>query len=656
MPLSGQEAALEPDRPKGPEELMALLNTPVIVASHTRLGIRETPGIVTVVSRDEILQSTARDLLEFLQFVPGFQATYAGQNATALTVRGLSALDGKCLLLIDGVEMNERRYGTLTLDNRFLLDQVQRIEIIRGPGSALYGGFAEFAVINVITRKGYDLQGASAGFSYGVAEGGFLRRTASAAYGGANGDLVWSFAVSGGLGNRTTFSTVRRAAYAYGDATGQQIEFITDIKGRNSSMDGLMFNAGLEWAGLSARVVRNRVRYTDIERAGTPDYPMLETTTLGVDLRYDWILGQSFKVVPHVSYKDDFPWQYRDKPTGIPRRHVYRQLGGLTLVWDPTASLNLQSGFEYYRDKAEDTNDVPDFLKLSNGRKSLAYSNRALFAQGVFRTDLGLFALGARYEAPGLGDASFVPRGAWTFTAGRFHTKLLAAKAYRAPTIQNIDDNLRYSTQVYGSPTITIRPEETTTYECEFGYQFENNLFAKANLFRTHINNTIIFPYKTFFASGTEGMEAELHYVQSWGGVKGTLSLARPRDNEVDLYRVTGREDYLYGAANQKLTLTGHSHLGERLSAGTSWVYVGPRYGYPYHGATAMIRQGGHVLGNVSLDWNRKPGDLRLGLLVTNLLDKRVVQHWGWVPNLTGYDPAPATGGREISLRVSYNY
>ncbi len=474
MPLLAEDRVPEP--PRGIEEILAVMNTPVIVASRTRLGIRETPGIVTVVTREEILQSTARDLLEFLQFVPGFQATYAGQNATALTVRGLSALDGKCLLLIDGVEMNERRYGTLTLDNRFLLDQVQRIEIIRGPGSALYGGFAELAVINVITRKGYDLQGVSAGFSFGASEGGFLRRTASAAYGGAEGDLVWSFAVSGGLGNRTSASTLRRAAYAYSEETQGPIEFHTDLGGRNSSMDGLMFNAGLEWAGLSARVVRNRVRYTDMDRAGTPDYPMLETTTLGAELRYDWLLGKDLKVIPRLSYKDDFPWQYRDKPAGIPHRHVYRRLGGLTLEWSPDAAINIQGGGEYYQDEAKDTNDSPDFLKLSNGQRSLTYTNKALFLQGVLRTSAGLFALGARYEDPGLGKASFVPRGAWTLTLGRFHTKLLAAKAFRAPTIQNIDDNLRSNNFV-----LTIKPEETTTYECEFGYQFANDLFAQAN-------------------------------------------------------------------------------------------------------------------------------------------------------------------------------
>ena len=649
-PVTAQEA-LAPERQAALDQMVDLMNTPVTVASRKALPRRDSPGIITVLTREDILESGARSLLELLQGVPGFQATYTGQNTTSVTVRGLLALDGKCLVLVDGVEMNERRYGTITLDNRFHLDQVQRIEIIRGPGSALYGGFAEYAVVNIVTRSGRDLQGASGGLHLGWASGGFLRRTASVAYGQATEQVVWSLSVSGGEGNRTNRSTLRRAAYAFDPVNLVPVEQVLDIQGRASRMDSLMINAGLEWSGLKVRLVRDKVRYHDIDLSDSELYPLLETRTQAVDLSYEWSLGDAFRLTPRLSYKDDLPWLYPDDGLGVPRRAVRRTLGSLTLTWYPARNLDLQGGVEWYEDRAVDTNVPREDLKLSNGQRTLSYDNSAVFAQALLSTRGGLFTFGARYEHPGLGKSSFVPRGAWTYVAGAFHAKLLAAKSYRAPAIQNIDDNLKYNAKV-----LTIRPEATTTFEAEVGYRFTQDLFGTLNAFRIRTENTILFPYKTFYGTGSRGLEAELHFQRPWGNLRGSLSLSRPSGNAVDLYRVTGREDYLYGAANEKATLSGHVRLGAGLTLDTQWIYLGPRYAHPRHGASDMVRLGGQTTGNLSLDWAPRASRLRIGLLMSNLTNAHVVHTWGWSPYLTGYDPAPGTGGREFSLRLRYNY
>ena len=66
--------------------------------------------------------------------------------------RGLWGQEGKILLLIDGKEMNEQLYSTIQLGHEFPVELIERIEVVRGPGSVIYGGNAELAVINVITR------------------------------------------------------------------------------------------------------------------------------------------------------------------------------------------------------------------------------------------------------------------------------------------------------------------------------------------------------------------------------------------------------------------------------------------------------------------------------------------------------------------------
>src|SRR5262249_55985153 len=133
--------------------LADLLDTQVDVASKKPQTTRETPGIVTVITRADILNSGARDLLDVMVLVPGFAPGVDVEGVVDLGVRGQWGHEGKILLLIDGQPMNELLYSTIQLANHYPLESIDRIEVIRGPGSAIYGGYAELAVINIITRR-----------------------------------------------------------------------------------------------------------------------------------------------------------------------------------------------------------------------------------------------------------------------------------------------------------------------------------------------------------------------------------------------------------------------------------------------------------------------------------------------------------------------
>ncbi|HTL34488.1 MAG TPA: TonB-dependent receptor plug domain-containing protein, partial [Kofleriaceae bacterium] len=136
-----------------------LLKTDVDVASKVPQTFREVPGVITVVTREEIMDSGARDLEDVLLLVPGFTLGIDVEAVTDVAVRGNWGHEGKVLLLVDGQQMNETLYSTNQLGNHYPIDQIERIEIIRGPGSAIYGGYAELAVINVVTRGADELDG-----------------------------------------------------------------------------------------------------------------------------------------------------------------------------------------------------------------------------------------------------------------------------------------------------------------------------------------------------------------------------------------------------------------------------------------------------------------------------------------------------------------
>jgi iron complex outermembrane receptor protein len=136
--------------------LEELTNIQVYSASKHLQSTSEAPASVTVVTADEIQKYGYRNLADVLRSVPGFYVTY-DRDYTFVGVRGFGRLgdwNSRILVLIDGHRTNNNILGQAMLGNEFLVDvdMIERVEIVRGPGSSLYGANAFFAVINVITR------------------------------------------------------------------------------------------------------------------------------------------------------------------------------------------------------------------------------------------------------------------------------------------------------------------------------------------------------------------------------------------------------------------------------------------------------------------------------------------------------------------------
>src|SRR5580704_5903794 len=137
--------------------LEELSNIQVYSASKHMQSTSDAPASVTVVTADEIQKYGYRNLADILRSVSGFYVT-SDRNYTFVGVRGFGRLgdwNSRILVLIDGHRINNNVLGQAMLGNEFLVDvdMIERVEIVRGPSSSLYGANAFFAVINVITRS-----------------------------------------------------------------------------------------------------------------------------------------------------------------------------------------------------------------------------------------------------------------------------------------------------------------------------------------------------------------------------------------------------------------------------------------------------------------------------------------------------------------------
>jgi len=138
-----------------PVEQDSAASLPEILVSATRIEATQatSPDAITVVTREEIEQLQARTVADVLETVPGVSVSHTGQPGAQTSVFMRGANSGHTLVLIDGMRVNNAfngRYDFVDLT----VDNVERIEVVRGPQSTRYGSDALGGVINVVTRRG----------------------------------------------------------------------------------------------------------------------------------------------------------------------------------------------------------------------------------------------------------------------------------------------------------------------------------------------------------------------------------------------------------------------------------------------------------------------------------------------------------------------
>jgi outer membrane receptor for ferrienterochelin and colicin len=625
--------------------LEALLNSEIDVATLKAQPTRETAGIVTMITREEIINSGARDLVDVLAMVPGFAFAVDVQGTVDIGVRGNWGHEGKTLLLVDGLEMNELLYSTNALGNHYPVDQIERVEVIRGPGSAIYGGFAELAVINIITRGAAELNGGAATITYGQMEHGLGQRTVSLSYGEQYHSGL-SLAISGYLGQGN------RSDATYTDFTGK-----TFSSADNSADSPRLLNVALGYRGLKLHLL-----YDDYEFGGQDGYGAVEPGTLNAnfrsiisDARYELTLSDKLTVIPRLDFKYQTPWHY---DADITRdvffdKSVSRLLGGVLASYDAREGLNLIAGTEGYYDHAAliDPSRIGG-QTLYGDKFSVSYENIAGYAQALYKSSLANFTAGARYEYHSHFGGSFVPRAAITKVMGAFHAKLLASQAFRAPGIENINLN------------DGIRPERTNVFEAELGYKLTDHLFVAANAYDITIKKPIIYDYdptamKEIYLNGdktgTRGVEAELKVRYPWGYATANYSYyTAAGKNDVTVYQVPTDDKVMLAFPAHKVTVNANLDVWRTLSLNASLIGMSKRWGY-----VRGDDMGNPVLGTVpaallvntyllyrNLGWK----GLDVGVGAFNVLGEHVPY---LQPYNGGHAPLPGSS-REILGRVTY--
>ncbi len=618
-----------------------LMNVSLEVGTKNSTLFKDIPGIITIIGEKEIKNSGARDLIDVLMQVPGFTFASDVEGVVSLGFRGIWAYEGKVLLLWNGHELNEALYGTVQLGRRYPVDHINRIEVMRGPGSVIYGGFAELAVINIVTKNADDLNGLETTVNYGQMGNTLGGRNLSLSYGKRWDD--WSISL------QTFYSQGQRSNQTYFDSNGDSYNF-----SGNSRLNSGLINLDLSYKDLDFKLFSNI--YHTLERDGVSkniSVPVQnDFNQTSASLSYRLKISKDLQFKPYLYYSSQAPWRatYPDEvneQSGIPYdRTVSRTNFGAEFNWNLTSFLSWTAGAELNQYLA--TTKIPE--RFYNNLSNISYSDTILLNQIMIQSSIANFTVGLRYINNSIYGSNLVPRAGLTKSIESWNFKLLYSNAYRAPTFENFNTNLN------------IQPEKTSNIEFEVIKNINKISNISFNIFKLNIKDPIIYTnlndqdvYLNYKKTGSIGFELQ-HRVQSKGQYLLTsYSFSSALKNEVDIYS-TSDPTQLVGVSKHKFTILANQKiLWENLFFSPSIAWLSSKKGNSWDNQNkvfSMVDQPAVLL--VNLYFTQKDivfKDLDLGFGVMNLLDSQ----YGYTQAYNAiHSPIPGYG-REYLTRINYS-
>ncbi len=620
--------------------LEELMEVQVSVASRKESTQRESPGIVTIITRDEIQKSGARDLVDILRLVPGFHVGFDTVGAFGVAVRGIWANEGKVLVLMDGVPLNDEMYGTFQYGHHIPVDIIERIEIMRGPGSAMYGESAELGVIKITTIRPQKKDDILVSSTYSRMKETFGRESVTGFYGTKEDEVSYSVASYYELGNFTD-----RTSGHYDYYGGNAVDLGDD---GNSRVRSRFLNAGLDWGNLSVRTIIDRYGLN----SPWPGYTMYRMKFFSdiVDTRYKWPVTDDLSITSRFLYKHQKPWNYSEVFDGSSswewKITSDKYTGEVYFSYDMAGGHNIVGGVAYDEIRARDNTRLGN---LEDGQNKAKYYSAAIYGEGFFKTPLGNLTVGGRHVKHNFSGSNFVPRVALTKVMGKYHVKGIYSQAYRNPTPVNI----AYNTN--------IKPEETTIDELEAGAQVTKNWLLTANVFDVEITNPIVYlydgssTYVNFERTASQGVEFSSIYKKDTTNVTLTYSYYKARDNEVTEAAIPGHNGLLLGFPAHKISLLASVSPYKNLFVTPTLTYFSPRYAVTGYDSDFIYKKlDSKILANISLlfkDAFDKKG-LDLSFSVYNILDE---EHDFVEPYLGWYGPVPGPS-RSFIFKLMYRF
>jgi iron complex outermembrane receptor protein len=458
----------------------SLMQTEVITASKIGQQISNAPSAVSIVTSENIRRFGYRTLADIISSMRGLYTTN-DRTYTYMGGRGFGRTGdyaGRVMLLIDGYQANDNLYNSAYLGNDGLLDAelIERVEYVSGPGGVTYGNGAFYGIINVVTKKGSDVNGLQAGIDAG-------------SYGSVKERITYGKKFDNGL--NLLLST---SHFGSDGQTHYYPEYDTPAtnNGRAQDLDGernrrffgkLMYG---QWTLSGAFVSRRKSDPTAQFGADFNVSPnWIQDSNGFIDLKYDDNVSQHLKG-SYRTYYGQYQYQSRAFFSGslFAEKDMGRWWGSeVKYTYTGIEDHKLLYGLEYRNDFQQD-------FYLPNASIENSQYLLSGYVQDEYQWREGLkFNLGARYDYGGKAAKFVSPRLAAIYSVNEdTDLKLSYASAFRRPNAYEKyysdpnfllpNKNLRKETVNATEFVIENRPDSQTRIQSSFFYYTTHNLIA----------------------------------------------------------------------------------------------------------------------------------------------------------------------------------
>jgi len=625
----------------GQEEGVYMGDLGVIVITPTRgpRMLKDLPTNVSVITREEIVESRSQNVGEVLRNRLGVEIRRYGTlgASTYVGLRGCSAY--QTLVMVDGRPVNSISDGIADL-SQFPVDNIERIEVVRGPASALYGANALGGVVNIITREP-KLEKLMVGVDVGL--GSFGTQISRLDFGTKDTNIKTYFTIS----NNTSDGWRKNSAYHNHNFTGKlayNAGRIGNFELRGGYYRGKLGLPGVNYEWVQLDPITWKRIFRDEKFAADPNHNQ-EDEKEYADLKYS-SRGENSKLLLRAYASSD---QRRDRNPNPaePRDDFHDNITrGAEVQLNTLYGVTL--GTEFRQDKYRQRNEINSRTLI--GEENL---NESVFLQETLRLKPFTAVLGTRYdhhsEYGGQVNPNFSLVSQFSQAGESLKLSFNLARGFRAPTFcdlyQPYTDYLIYQAQ--GNPD--LKPERAWSYDFGFEYQRSNFLLGRLTIFSTEIEDLIdwapvdpanlwgLWVPSNVAKAYSQGVEVEvIHQIMSglFHSVNYTYVHSAGKKEGEEKYEIAPYKPY--NRANYRIHYT--SNFGLRVSLATE--YVGEQWSE--RGKTGD-RLADYFLLNMRIA--QKIGNLETYVSFENLLGRKYQTVFGY--------PMP---GRTIVAGISWKF
>ena len=457
----------------------------VTTATKTREKLKKSGATVSVITQDQLRKMGARNLMDALKRVPGFGINRFKMGITSVEVRGVKTdFSEKVLFLINGHPTNNNLVngGALSSFNNLQIEDIKAVEIVRGPGSALYGTNAFVAVVNVVTQTGKDINGTKVSVGAGSED----TYTANVLHGGTYNDLELALNVNvlttDGLHEWVESDLFDRSGYTDYWQKRYELGFQADYKGLGLQGRYVKRKAGDFLGAFLLLNDGSEQEYQDYFLEATYDWVLTPEMDLNVKAFFDHFeFNNLWEFFPEGNY---FRTPVQNEKTGV-EAQLNWLLGSHKLLMGIAGEHHRQFGVEFW------VNDgSSDLYPLPNWNGSHDRDIGAVFIQDIWDIDeeKRLIA-GVRYDYYSDFGGTVNPRASFTWDVTQQYQFITTyGSAFRAPTfgeLYNINNP-----SIVGNPD--LEPEEIQTFELGVNATYSRRSRARATVFFNSIENVIL--------------------------------------------------------------------------------------------------------------------------------------------------------------------